>query len=501
MDSRLIQERDLFRSLLELGLREADDGLLAESLRLVVAATGARRGYLAVAGEDGAPARWWIATGFSDEELADVHTRVSSGVIAAAMATSTTVVSDSARTDPRFNAQASVLMHRIESVLCVPLGPGPSLGVLYLQDRAAQDRAGGVFDEADRARAEAFGRYITPHIERLRLRARQEEDPTRGLRARLSVTGIIGRSPVLAELLGQIEAASRFAVPVLLTGASGTGKTVVARAIHHNSPRSEGPFIELNVATLPEALFESELFGALPGAHSTATRRVIGKVEAAEGGTLFLDEIGELPLGVQAKLLQLLQSREYYPLGASAPHRANLRFIAATNIDLGRAVEARTFREDLYWRLNVLRLRVPSLADRREDIPALAAHLVDRAARRNDLGPLALAPSALAALQTADWPGNVRQLEHAVEVGAIRAAMEGAARIEVRHLFPDSAPVATDDGEAGLTLQEATRRLHRRLLQQTLQATGWNISETARRLDVTRVHVRNLIQAFGLRGA
>jgi Nif-specific regulatory protein len=244
-------------------------------------------------------------------------------------------------------------------------------------------------------------------------------------------------------------------------------------------------------------LIESELFGALPGAHSTATRRIEGKVAAAERGTLFLDEIGELTAAAQAKLLHLLHSKRYYPLGSSKTVAADVRVIAATNADLGAAVSARRFREDLFYRLQVLPIRVPSLAERREDIPELAAFFVASACERHHLPFLELSRAAVRAAQVAEWPGNVRQLSHAMEAAAIRAAGEGATKVERAHLFPED-PSPEDETRKMVTFQEATRRFQMRLLKDSLEQTEWNVVEVARRLDLARSHVYNLIRAFGL---
>jgi Nif-specific regulatory protein len=221
-------------------------------------------------------------------------------------------------------------------------------------------------------------------------------------------------------------------------------------------------------------------------------------VAAAEHGTLFLDEIGELAPAAQAKLLQLLHAKQYYPLGGTRPVTADIRLLAATNADLEAAVRARRFREDLFYRLQVLPLRVPSLAERREDVKELAAYFCAGACERYRLPRITLSREGLRALEAAEWPGNVRQLAHAVEAGVIRAAGVGALRVERAHLFPGSAAA---EGRERLTFQEATRRFQAGLLRETIEETGWNIVEAARRLDLARSHVYNLIRAFGIERA
>jgi Nif-specific regulatory protein len=212
---------------------------------------------------------------------------------------------------------------------------------------------------------------------------------------------------------------------------------------------------------------------------------------------VLLDEIGDLALPAQAKVLHLLQSKQYYPLGSSKPVHANVRVIAATNIDLQRAVAERRFREDLLYRLQVLPVRVPSLRERTDDIAELAAHFCTTACERHALPWLELSRGAIRAAESAEWPGNVRQLANAVEAAAIRAAGDRVTFIERAHLFPESAAPQAEDNEA-VTFQEATRRFQARLLREALEDAGWNVMEVARRLDLARSHVYNLIHAFGL---
>jgi transcriptional regulator with GAF, ATPase, and Fis domain len=495
--TKLQRERDLYMRLLSLGQQHEFEPFLREALRLIVEVAEARQGYLELHDEDngGEAPQWWMAHGLSSEEIAGVRAAISRGIIAEALATGQTVVTPSALLDPRFSERASVRLGKIEAVLCAPIGEDPPRGVLYLQGGANS----GLFSDEACACAETFARHLAPLADRLLAQHRRQAatDPTRALRETLRLDGVIGCSQALAAVLRQVALVAPLDVSILLSGESGTGKSQLARIIHDNGPRAGQPFVELNCAALPEHLVESELFGALPGAHSTASRKMEGKVAAAEHGTLLLDEVGELSLVAQAKLLQLLQSKEYYPLGANKPVHADVRLIAATNTDLQRAVTERRFREDLFYRLQVLPVRVPTLAERRTDIPDLAAYFCCSACARHGLPRLEPSRNALRALQAAEWPGNVRQLAHVVEAATIRAAGDGVTQIEPTHLFPDAATPAPD-ASASLTFQEATRRFHERLLRETLEETEWNVVETARRLDLARSHIYNLIRAFGL---
>ena len=497
------REREFLLRLLELGSAQDSAALLEEALRLIVDLAQADQGYLQldVSGAgDAEPA--WFASGFSDAEVENVRSRISSGVVAEALATGETIDVPSALLDERFRDRESVRRQRIAAVLCVPIGGNSRRGVLYLQGR----REPGPFDARDRERAQLFAKHLAPLVDHLVLRHRVEiaADPTAPWREKLRVEGVIGRSRAIADMLREVAIVAPVEVNVLLTGESGTGKSQIVRIIHDNGPRRWSPLVELNCAALPAELVESELFGAVAGAHSTARTAIVGKVAAAEKGTLFLDEISELGTSAQAKLLQLLQSKTYYPLGSSREVKADIRVIAATNIDLVDAMAQGRFREDLFYRLQVLPLRVPSLRERDGDVRLLAEHFCERAAERGYGPPLRLSISALHAIESVEWPGNIRQLENALEAAVIRARSEGAEEVSRRHVFPQSR-TGTEGSEAEAarsnTFQEATRRFQAQLLGEVLEETAWNISETARRLDLTRTHVYNLIERFGLRGA
>jgi Nif-specific regulatory protein len=497
------QERDLYIALLGLNAETEPKPFLESVLALVVGAVGAKRGYLELFGPDGEDAAWYHATGFSGDEVERIRAVVSRGVIAEAVATGSIVMTPAAYLDPRFNARESVQRSRLDIVLCAPIGADPPVGILYLQGHA--DPAG--FSENQAQCVEQLAKLLE-HIAREHLRRQEQRQPDQTLqyRERLRVSEFVGRSPALAELLQEIESAARLDATVLITGETGTGKSQVALAIHKNSKRESRPFIAVNCAAIPENLLESELFGATKGAHSTATRDLEGRVSAARGGTLLLDEIGELPLNAQAKLLQFLQTKEYNPLGGSL-RKADVRIIAATNIDLEEAVREKRFRDDLLYRLDVVPIRVPALNQRREDIPLLARYFCARAIENHNLASVELSPAALRAVSVADWRGNVRQLEHAIERAAIRAAGQNLRQIPVKELFRDSVDGRKAGSESGTlwapgashgTFQDETRRFQKDLLQRALEAVDWNVTVTAKHLDLTRGHVYALIKDFGL---
>ena len=489
-DRRLRIERDLYRDLLRFGGATDPRPFLEEALRRVVAAAGSHQGYLALyrAQDLAAEPDFWIARDCTAQEVAQVRASLSRGIVREAVERGETISTACALEDPRFREQESVAVQGIRAVLCAPVAG--ALGVIYLQGRDQP----GPFGEQDRRLLEDFARQVAPYAERL-LEQDVAEDPTLPFRKQLKgLEHLAGRSDALAALFNHVALVAPLEVTVLLQGPSGAGKTALARAIHLNSPRAPGPFLELNCAAIPEGLVESELFGAEKGAHSTADRRLTGKVEGAAGGTLFLDEVGELPLASQAKLLQFLQEKRYFPLGGDRALEADVRILAATNRDLIQAVAAREFREDLYYRLAVLPMEVPPLSRRPGDVVPIASALVAAAALRNSLPALELSPAARSSLEACDWPGNVRQLANTLEAGLIRAAGARAATITPGHLFPGE-----QGEEEEPSFQAATRAFQRRLLQETLECTSWNVSAAARKLDLSRSHLNELLHALGLK--
>lgn len=491
------RERDFYRSLVALADYENLEALLRDALALLVARVGAREAMIEVIGDDIDGPPHVVAHGCREDRVAAISSFVSRGIIGEAMATGTPVVTANAAEDPRFLQFESVRRNQLEAVLCVPIGRTMHVGVVYLQGKqgASEFQPYGAEVQGD---VELAARALSGPLERLLSRRDTPvPEPRRAKGGDDPFAAIRGRSQVMADVVDRLRLAAPLDVHVLLTGPSGVGKTLLANAVHLASRRRGGPFVEINCAALPEHLIENELFGSEPGAFTGAPRTgVKGKVEAAEGGTLFLDEITELAPGAQAKLLQLLQSKTYYRLGGSELRHADVRVVAATNVNLKTAIAERKFREDLYFRLGVLEARIPSLAERIEDLIPLALVFLKQALERHQLPRKSLSPSAVRALQSAEWPGNVRQLANRIESATIHAHLRGSDFIEGHDVFPDD-PRSPDDTAA--TLQNATRRFQRNHILGVLTSTDWNMHEAARILDVSRSQIYNLVRIHELK--
>jgi len=358
-------------------------------------------------------------------------------------------------------------------------------------------------------RCGAYGFFEKPfsedevsHIIRQAARVRHLEEENLKLRASLGTFRgfgrLLGSSPALQRILKQARAVADTSATVLITGENGTGKEMLACAVHEESPRSERPFIAVSCAALPESLIESELFGHERGAFTGATQARKGRFELADGGTLFLDEIGELTQAVQVKLLRVLQERAFERLGSTKTITVDIRLIAASNRDLEQEVAAGRFRRDLFYRLNVVPLQLPSVRERRDDIPILAAHFAAKAAEKHNRPPAALDPALVEALQEYDWPGNVRELENLMErlvVLTTAGAQLGTEFLPDRmlHLHPETTLAA--DGESGdeATLEGAVIALRRRLLISAMQTEGGNKAAAAKRLGISRSYFHRLL--------
>ena len=329
----------------------------------------------------------------------------------------------------------------------------------------------------------------SPETERPGLRARTG-------RVAFEYANMIGTSAIMRRVYEEIGQVAQTTATALILGESGTGKELVAQAIHANSARANQPFIKVNGASFPESLFESELFGHERGAFTGAFGRKKGRLDRAQGGTLFLDEITELPLSTQVKLLGVLQSREYERLGGDETLKADVRLIAATNKNMAAAVAGGTFREDLFYRLNVFTITLPPLRERSEDIPALAEYFLDRWAREHRRSVRRIATGALDLLSGHTWPGNVRELENAMERAVI--VCNGFV-LDDRHL-PETVRTATRStgGTRKPSLEEAVTALERQMIGDALDGSRGNLARAARALGTTERIVRYKVEKYGL---
>jgi DNA-binding NtrC family response regulator len=315
-----------------------------------------------------------------------------------------------------------------------------------------------------------------------------------------TIKGLVGSSPAMNEVREMIAKAARAPSTVLILGESGTGKELVAQAIHDGSSRAKGPFVKVNCGALPESLFESELFGHEKGAFTGATVQKPGRVELAEGGTLFIDEIGDLPLNLQVKLLRLLQEREFDRVGGTKTLKADVRVVAATHRPLEEMTMKGTFREDLYYRLAVVPIRMPPLRDRGSDVEALARHFAAEIAKLHGR-PVTLSNEAVALIAGSSWPGNVRQLQNFIERLIVLSAADAIGVEDVkRELVRDGihAPAAAAAAPAGGSLDDRRWQAERAAVEEALQKAKGNRSLAARMLGVSRRTLYNKLDELGL---
>ncbi|XXT23184.1 sigma 54-interacting transcriptional regulator [Sorangium sp. So ce429] len=490
--------------------------ILAMAMDAAIDLTAAERGFLLLE-QQGGELRVTVARNVDREKVGRSHLKFSYSIAERAIATQEPVVTVDAQEDERFREHASVHAMRLRSVIAVPIrSPDGVLGALYLDNRFRRARfapddvdlllafadqvalalrnARLVEDlrrrttelEAERRRVEELLRGQAAEIDRL-----QEEVLVRqqALEHRYDYGAIVGRGPALRAMFATLDRVVDTPVSVLVTGESGTGKELVARAIHFAGPRKGGPFMGINCAALPAALLESELFGHVRGAFTGADRDRTGLVVAARGGTLFLDELGEMPLEVQAKLLRVLQEREVRPVGSAEAVRVDFRLVCATNRDLLAETARGRFREDLYYRVAVVQIRLPPLRDRLEDLPELALHFVRRAAEQLGRPAPLLSREALRRLGQHGWPGNVRELENVITKAVVLC--------DGRKIGPGDVdlPRARDGGGRGAPRPP---RDERAALLGALERTGWNALQAAREAGMSRATFYRKLRRLGI---
>ncbi|ACI21996.1 MULTISPECIES: sigma-54-dependent transcriptional regulator [Thermodesulfovibrio] len=310
--------------------------------------------------------------------------------------------------------------------------------------------------------------------------------------------GIVSTSSVMKEIFDKIDAVAKTDVPVLIQGESGTGKELIANAIQKQSLRKEKPYIKINCAAIPETLFESELFGYEKGAFTGATETKKGKFELANGGTIFFDEIGDMPLSLQAKLLRVIEDGIVYRLGGKEPIKINVRCIYATSKNLKELIKAEKFREDLFYRINVMPIAIPPLKERKEDIPVLIEKFLKIFSEKYGKQNITISPSAYEALLSYDYPGNVRELKHAIE-RALLLSKDGV--IDIKHLPEEFSPLSSFQKKcfiSNFSLKECIENFEKNLIIKALQECGWKKTEAAKKLGISRKALWEKIKFYGI---
>ena len=496
----LDQNDQRFELLADLGAMIAGevelDDLLATFAGRVARALGADRATLWLLDGATGELRSRVAT---QPELPALRVPSGVGVVGHVAATGELVNVRDAAADPRWAEDiAERIGYPTRSMLTAPIvRRGQMRGVLQVLNKAE-----GAFTARDEEYARVLAEQIGRALDYTTLRG---EDAQRGLSLRGRFNHVIGRSPEMAAVYEVIVRAAQTDATVLLHGETGTGKGLLARAIHVNSERRGAPFVHVDCTTLPAALVESELFGHERGAYTGADTRVIGKVEAAAGGTLFLDEVGELPLPLQGKLLRFVQERQFERVGGRETLTADVRLVAATNRDLAAMAAAGQFRSDLYFRLRVVEIEIPPLRARGgDDIVDLAEHFVQQFARRYRKGPLRIADAARPALIAYGWPGNVRELENAIERAVVLATGPtlGVKDLGLRGLVPGASesmvgiPIAAAAPDAvSLPSNLALAEVERRYAKAIVEREGGNQSAAARALGISRNKLARLLKA------
>ena len=419
--------------------------------------------------------------------------RASRTLLAQVTGSADALIVNDIRRDEKWGTVESLVADEARAILAAPITASGRCEGAFIADAV---RPGGRFEEIHARMLLALGRWFGPALESAARREWLDAERRRLDAEAFATSEMVGESPAIQEVLRTIARVAPTDAAVLIRGESGTGKELVARAIHRGSRRADRPFIAINGASLSESLLESELFGHERGAFTGAIAQKKGKLEIAHGGTVFLDEVGELPAGVQARLLRVLEAKEFERVGGTRPIRVDIRLVTATNRDLEAAIRAGQFREDLYYRINVVSIVVPPLRERREDVALLSSHFAARAARRIGRPIAGFTEAAREALARHDWPGNVRELANAVE----RAVILGVGDAIAPEDLPDSiAESALERGAAPGTFQERVHRAKVEAIVEAVQDAGGNLTDAARRLGLHPNYLHRLIRNLNVR--
>jgi transcriptional regulator with GAF, ATPase, and Fis domain len=469
------------------------DALQRRLLELIFEATAAERGAVLLAGESLEE----FASTFGWDKLEGVNrpVQVSRTVASKVLGEGVAVLGNDIPAGEAFVDAKSVMGSQASALLCVPMAVfGKVFGAIYIYttDRAIH------FDETDLQLVTAIAGIAAVALENARHFERLEQENRRLQEAVNIEHNMVGESPSMRRVYQLIAKAAPMNSTVLILGENGTGKELAARAIHQNSPRARGPFVAINCAALTETLLESELFGHERGAFTGAVAQKKGKLEVADGGTLFLDEVGEMAQQLQVKLLRVLQEREFERVGGTRLIRVDIRLIAATNKDLESAMHDGSFRQDLYYRLNVVRLVMPRLCERREDITLLASYFAAKYGEKCNRRVSGVSAEAQACLMAYDWPGNVRELENAIE----RAVVLGSTEMILPEDLPEVLLEVEPPADAPIArYHEAVNELKKQLIVKAVEQAGGNYTEAARLMGVHPNYLHRLIRNMNLKPA
>lgn len=480
----------LFRVTRELHAVQSYQRLQQRLLELIFELTPADMAVIAFAGDGKADlATFW---GMNRELQEQRPLRISRTVLDRVITKGVAILCNNVTSSRDFHGAASLSLEQISGFLAVPLVIHQWIhGVIFLGSR----RPEGCFDENHLQMIATIANMAAPVLASARRIEALELEAER-LRAELSRGNVlIGESQAMREIGQLITKVAPSDSTVLVLGESGTGKEMVAQAIHRLSSRASRPFVAINCAGLNENLLESDLFGHERGSFSGAVAQKKGRFEIADGGTVFLDEMGELPMSLQARLLRVLQTREFERVGGTRPIRSDIRLIAATNRNLEESVRSGAFRLDLFYRLNVVTLTLPPLRARRNDIPLLAHYFALKYAERCKREVKGLTRNAVRMLMKYDWPGNVRELENAIE----RAVVMGSTDMIQPEDLPESLLDSTVDAEEQVGLHLAAKEAKKQMILQTLKQTGGNFTEAARLLGIHPNNLHRLVRTLGLR--
>jgi Nif-specific regulatory protein len=466
------------------------DELLSKALELVIDLMNAERGAIILHSEKDKTFELKVSRGLEPETSEDAIA-ISQRVLSDVIKSDSPLIVENAVSNPQFAASKSVVMHNILSILCVPLKTGDRLiGTVYLDHRSLP----AVFSSEDIDFLKAFASLIATAIEKSELYVQANEEIFQlkeVLHKTYNYPQIIGNSPKMQEIFNLVEKVANSKTSVLITGDNGTGKELIAHLTHARSQRNEGPFVRVNCAALPETLLESELFG-IEEKTATGVGFRKGKFELADGGTIFLDEIGDMSLSVQAKVLRVLQEKEFERVGGQKSIKLDIRIISATNMDLQKKVGEGTFRRDLYFRLNPIVIALPPLRERKEDIPYLVRYFAERFSKENNKPEIRLTKRISSALQEYSWPGNVRELEHVIE----RATLLSRNGEFPKELLPEEAEAGKQvvNLDRYGKLQEVLDWVEKRKIIQALERNRWNQVRAAEELGLNETTLRRRIK-------